>query len=235
MKSITTMVGERIRFFRKSRGITIVELAGRMNISKSAISKYERGESAITLDILSEIAKALQIDPIQLLDESYLPSEGSIFRNSDISENSYNKYFVYTFLGHDKAYYSKNVLFIGNSTAKFYAEVENETEYWNCKYYYAGNVFNDTAKKRIVLINPLNELDIIITEIENPLGNTEKQYSFFASFSVGVHYPIAGRWLISRKIINSTSELGRLLPLTNDDLRSFKAKGAFFVHDKNIQ
>ncbi len=38
-ETINQTVGARICYYRKARGITIVELAKRMHISKSAISK----------------------------------------------------------------------------------------------------------------------------------------------------------------------------------------------------
>ena len=49
-KNINKNVGERIRYYRKARGMTIVELADYMHISKSAISKYENGQVSITLE-----------------------------------------------------------------------------------------------------------------------------------------------------------------------------------------
>ena len=78
MGKVTIHVGERIRAFRKVRGLTLQELADRIHKSRASVSKYENGEITLDIETLYEIAEALQVSPGRLLDyrpEIPLPSE----------------------------------------------------------------------------------------------------------------------------------------------------------------
>lgn len=49
-------LGEKIRMFRTARGLTQTQLANKLNLSKSSISKYESGQKFPTLETLINIA-----------------------------------------------------------------------------------------------------------------------------------------------------------------------------------
>lgn len=53
--------GETIKTWRKARGLTQGELGERMDMPQSAISKRERGETAIDLPFVEAFATALQL------------------------------------------------------------------------------------------------------------------------------------------------------------------------------
>lgn len=67
MKKHLLAVGERIRYIRKSRKISMKELGKLVNLHESTVSRYEKGEIT-TLDIekLKEFAKALNV-PVDYL------------------------------------------------------------------------------------------------------------------------------------------------------------------------
>lgn len=54
-------VGEKIRKYRKARGYTQKELAEAVNIPLATLQRYERGESAPTLERVNDIARELEI------------------------------------------------------------------------------------------------------------------------------------------------------------------------------
>ena len=56
-------IGEKIREIRLKRGLTIEQLAERIGLTPSVISKYEKGKLGIDIDRLIDIAKALRVDP----------------------------------------------------------------------------------------------------------------------------------------------------------------------------
>ena len=68
MNDINTHVGGRIRMYRKSRHITLQQLADRIHKSKSTVSKYEKGEITLDIESLFEISEVLQISMNQLTD-----------------------------------------------------------------------------------------------------------------------------------------------------------------------
>lgn len=60
--------GERIKALRLSKKLKQSELANKCGISRVAIGNYERGDRTPNVDILSKIAKALDVYIIDLLD-----------------------------------------------------------------------------------------------------------------------------------------------------------------------
>lgn len=59
---------EKIRIIRESKGLTRDQLAKRMGISHSQVTKLERGERRLTTDWLHSLADALEVSPVDLLD-----------------------------------------------------------------------------------------------------------------------------------------------------------------------
>lgn len=53
--------GSKIRELREKNGDTLEELAAKMNLTFSALGKYERGERKITAEFLEEIAKIYDV------------------------------------------------------------------------------------------------------------------------------------------------------------------------------
>lgn len=61
------IVGRNLAKFRKLKDIKAADLAERIGMKESAYTKYERGESAITVDLVQKVATALDINPISIL------------------------------------------------------------------------------------------------------------------------------------------------------------------------
>ena len=66
-ESITREVGSRIRYARKSRGMSMEELAQAIYKTRSAISKYENGQISVDIATLYDIANALNVSIYDLL------------------------------------------------------------------------------------------------------------------------------------------------------------------------
>lgn len=65
-KEIIRQIGAKIAYNRTLRGLSQETLAARINISKSVISKIERGNYNVGVTILLDIAQALDIEPAKL-------------------------------------------------------------------------------------------------------------------------------------------------------------------------
>ncbi|MGE5455165.1 MAG: helix-turn-helix domain-containing protein, partial [Methylocystaceae bacterium] len=63
-------VAEKIRDIRLENNMTQTELAARCNVTKSLICKIEANKASIHLDLLLDIAKALEVTVSDLLEES---------------------------------------------------------------------------------------------------------------------------------------------------------------------
>ena len=61
-------VGDRIKFARKRKRLSMKELGRKVNLHESSISRYEKGEiMALDIEKLKEFAKALDVPPSYLM------------------------------------------------------------------------------------------------------------------------------------------------------------------------
>ena len=67
-KEILIRFGKRLRSLRLSKNLTLRKMALLCNIEYADIQRYETGKVNITLLSLAELAKALEVEPKELLD-----------------------------------------------------------------------------------------------------------------------------------------------------------------------
>jgi transcriptional regulator with XRE-family HTH domain len=60
-------IGRNISMFRKVRGIKAFDMADRLGMKEATYTKYEWGETKITIDFVQKVAEELKVDPIQML------------------------------------------------------------------------------------------------------------------------------------------------------------------------
>lgn len=82
-KNSRMQIGEKIRSYRKLRGLTQKELAQKINKTESSVRKYEKGLIDIPLNVLESIAKALDTKTFAIIGEVYLD-----LMYPDIAKNS---------------------------------------------------------------------------------------------------------------------------------------------------
>lgn len=70
MSKIRKILGQNIRHFRQSKGITQETLAEIVDVSGSYIGYLERGKRSPSLDLLVKIAHTLEVEPARLLTPS---------------------------------------------------------------------------------------------------------------------------------------------------------------------
>lgn len=81
LPNINMEIGKKIKNIRKSKNMTIQELANSINKSKSTVSKYENGDISIDIQTLYEISNALNVHVEQLL---YIRSNIDNIHNNNI-------------------------------------------------------------------------------------------------------------------------------------------------------
>lgn len=69
-KGGSNSLGERLAYFRKFRALSLEQAATRAEITKSYLSKLERGLSSPTIATLLKLAKALSVNSEQLIGDS---------------------------------------------------------------------------------------------------------------------------------------------------------------------
>jgi transcriptional regulator with XRE-family HTH domain len=63
-------LGQRIRHVRQAAGLTLEDLSARVGVTPSQLSLVETGKREAKIGLLSELARALEVEVAELLDES---------------------------------------------------------------------------------------------------------------------------------------------------------------------
>ncbi|WP_421889759.1 helix-turn-helix domain-containing protein [Marinoscillum sp.] len=82
-------IGRNLATFRMLRDKKALEVAEFLGVKEATYTKYERGESKITIEMVQKIAEFLKVDPIQILSAQ----PGHVIEhltNSPVSINSSN-------------------------------------------------------------------------------------------------------------------------------------------------
>lgn len=61
-------LGLNISYFRKLKGLSQIQLAEYINISRTHMSRIETADCAVSLDVIFDICDVLEISPAQLFD-----------------------------------------------------------------------------------------------------------------------------------------------------------------------
>lgn len=61
-------LGLNIAFYRKLRGLTQEKLAEKIDISRTHMSRIETADCAVSLDVVFNIADALEVEPSKLFE-----------------------------------------------------------------------------------------------------------------------------------------------------------------------
>ncbi len=61
-------LGLNISFYRKARGLSQSQLAEAVNISRTHMSRVETADCAVSLDVVFDICRVLEIAPKELFD-----------------------------------------------------------------------------------------------------------------------------------------------------------------------
>ena len=61
-------LGLNIAYYRKLHQLSQIQLAEKLNISRTHMSRIETAECAVSLDVIFDICEALQISPSNLFD-----------------------------------------------------------------------------------------------------------------------------------------------------------------------
>ncbi len=62
------LLGLNISYYRKQRGISQMQLAELVNVSRTHMSRIETADCAVSLDVVFDICRALDITPQKLFD-----------------------------------------------------------------------------------------------------------------------------------------------------------------------
>lgn len=231
---INLHVGERIRKSRKTRGLTIQELADIIHKSRSTVSKYETGEISLDMVTLFDIASALQVSPNQFIDFPVLSQEHT--PSSSLERKTFYNASKLYFYFYDGRYnrLKDGVINIlpdreGNKQAATLTISVVTPSGRNSEIYYLGTVTYSDMLIRFSFTNQYNTLEEDLLYIFNPLELRDSTYGLLCGISSADMRPCAFKCLVTLTPHKYTEELKKQLLLTKQELQMSKKLNMLIV------
>lgn len=243
MSRISIHVGERIRMYRKSRGLTLQQLADLVHKSRASISKYENGEIVVDIETLSEIAEALQVEMARLVD--YHPQETQMMPH--VAEGGIKSPFFRAqrlyFYFYDGRYrrLKDGVIDIREREEKpgsYEASLSISSVTANGKsseIYYTGRVVYSDMLIRFSFVNQCNALEEDLLYIFNPLEFREATDGLLCGISSADLMPCAFRCLVTLQPQEHTEELKNQLLITKKELQKWQRLNMLIVDNRDYE
>ena len=224
---------EKMKFYRKSRNITLKELGNIIGKTKATVSKYEKGEIIPDSKTILEICNALNISISQLFVENK-----SSKSNKNINPFSTDVIYMYYYTGN--IFVTSVMELIDNNNeirVKYYNGVKDIKKYAeNNSYAYEGTLSCDKSIGYIELYNTstrstLFEKVQILFSI--PWTTEVDIMNFFIMGLTPNANPIVKKGILSTYPITNSERFQEDLKITDEELKEIKKNNNWILSNKN--
>lgn len=240
MGAINEHVGKQIRMYRKSRKMTLQELADQIHKSRASVSKYENGEISLDIETLYEIAEVLKVSPNQLMNyqppaevqDSRLPAypaKSPFFEARRLYfyfyDGRYNRLkdgIIDIYEMEDQPGHYQATLSISSVTA---AGRSSET-------YYSGRVMYSDMLIRFQFVNQSNSLEEDLLYIFNPLERRDYTEGLLCGISSADLMPCAFKCRVTLTPQEHTETLKNQLLISKKELQRWQKLNMLIVDNR---
>ncbi len=238
MSTLSSVIGGRIRSFRKEQGMTLQELADQIYKSRATVSKYESGEIVIDIETLTKVSEVLHV-PISQLAESP-PVEPALLAAQRVTSSSFyqaDRMYFYFFDGR----YNR----LKDGIIDIHRTGENQGTYdatlaisavtqtgRNSMLYYTGKVMYSDMLIRFTFTNKYNALEEALLYIFNPLEVRDVTKGILYSISSADLCPCAIKCLITLNPQKPTEEWKSQLLLTKAEMQRWKKANMWIIDNR---
>ena len=224
---ISHETGDRIRYYRKKKQMTIDQLAAAICKSKSCVSKYENGQIAVDLPTLYDIAAALEVRVTQLL---YLPPDRTAGTPSGTVPAFFaglDRFYCYYYDGRCNSIL-RSVCDIleqaepGSFHVHMYMNVDDYSHYHLCENVYDGRLTHFDTLSLLVMQNQHLEMDLYQVGIPSPFMNAPVKWGLAFGISSRPLMPTSTKVLFAKSPQKETPEFEKSLRLSREDIRLMK-------------
>ena len=235
MSEITREVGRRLRLLRQNRRITLEELAAQIHKSRATLSKYERGEIAVDIDTLYDLAGALGVHPEQLL----CPGPEARVQTREIAPAFFQgleRFYCYHFDGRNgKLTRSVFDLFSQLDVNRFkiamFMNCRDLEHYQRCENTFWGYIEHFDALSLIEMTNQDNPMEKASLQVLAAFLNAETKWALWNGVSSRPLMPVAVKMLLSKKPLEEDAALVRMLKLSREDISRMKYYNMFSIYE----
>ena len=227
MAQISHEIGKRIRAFRKSRHMTLDELARILCKNKSTLSKYETGEIVLDIETIYEISRALGIHVEQLL---YCTPERVSIQEPEAQSNFFSgltQFYSYYYDGRVNRIVPAvfDVLLLSEDhryKIMMYMNFSDFDSYQDCGTACWGYMEHYDAITNITLTSQDSPMEKAYCQVLATYTNTDVKWGLFTGLSASPMMPVAIKMLFSKKRLNQDVTLLQMLKVTKEDIRLMK-------------
>ncbi len=234
MAEISIEIGKRIRNFRKTRNLTLDEMSNIICKSKSTISKYEKGEIAVDIETLYELADALHIHVEQLL---YCNPQKSPYHTSASCPSFFNgisQFFSYVFDGRTNRMIQCVFDLLSEVEPNrykiiMYMNFSDYNRYQHCENTYCGYIEHYDAVTNIELVNQYMPMEKASVQILASHLDSDTKWGLWNGLSSRPMMPIATKMLFSKILLKEDALLLKQLKISKEDIRLLRLYNMFSV------
>jgi len=213
-------VGENIRKYRLLKQMSMQELGDAINKSKAAIFKYEKGTSSIDIEVLLQIADALNIGYEQLLPPKALQSEPTEEDRRLIM--ALNGSFFYQYNGTKRGMIKGRFEVVSKENITLYYDYTDQNDYKKSRLIYWGHGHLEGNMVNLFLQNQKHNIEYCVCSARIPIVNANYVYGFILGLSPSTLMPILNKFLISKKPLANDENLLQILSFTKEELSLVK-------------
>ena len=240
MSKINQHIGNRIRSFRKSQGLTLQQLADKIHKSRASLSKYENGEITLDIETLYDISTALGVDLSRLTDfqppkpVSVPPVQSGMGKSPFYQAQRLYFYFYdgrYNRLKDGVITIHKRDEESGNYEASLSISAVTPMGR-SSEIYYSGKVVYSDMLIRFSFVNQYNTLEEDLLYIFNPLELRDFTEGLLCGISSADLMPCAFKCLVTLTPQEPTEELKQHLLITPKELRRWQKLNMLIVDNR---
>jgi len=232
MSIITEHIGKKIKLYRKINGLTLEQLAHKINKSTATLSKYESGQISCDVETLFLLSDHLGCEFAQLTDYSNKHLQNNHHYSKKTIFGETDKLYMYLFDGRIKKIVKSIVTIEYNQDSSsykstLYMNVENFSEFHKCEHLYVGEFYPYDMVSNFVLVNQINPVEFMNIIIINPLNYTKSIKGLLSGISGYPFMPAASKVLFSTDNFKNSEDIIEQLLFSKEDLRSIKKYNFF--------
>ncbi len=221
-------IGYKIRSFRKTRNMTLSELADRIGKSIATVSKYESGEVAISIDALIDICKCFNIDPGVMLPMTSTSSD-------EVNTERYGKFYeellyIYWYNGGQNRVRTALIDNRGSSRSHtaLYMDINSPDEIEKATFIYTGKMdYSDTGTV-FLYTNTMPPFDKMTVRV--PSFTRRQPHRIGLMLALTYYYQNVAVKVIAASVpIKDPSSLLHELKLTNEEIKDIRRSNFLIV------
>ena len=221
-------IGERIAFFRRLKGLTLAELAARINKHKSTLSKYENGQIVIDIESLKEIADALDVDVTQIVE---MPHTSRLTSSPVGPHNPFrlaSTFYMYYFDGRSARLVTSAICLTSKNEeddrikASLYMDTPNPENYLECRYFYSGYMYPYDMTSFFLFENQAIHIEKPSLMAVHSFSDKNRFWGAFMGLSPQPFGPMIAKVLISNHLVPQEQLRQTDFKISRDEWKAFQ-------------